>query len=469
MSKLLWARKNSLTWLFTVASHFISASNAITADITTSDGSPPPPPLATDCLKISLTAPTWTVESFQYVEDDTIPTVNFILTSNMIPKKLDCFGQDTGRGLRFNGECTAEGDKHEHLAQFIRGPVMITLPEYRIVGVGMVKLNITSQATKQTFSCVWQSQGHETSNVTIIGPPSGVFPFPLDPGADWYHCDTHSLNENENRTHNYEVETLARLISAEETLLVNQTWYCDDEGPVSPTKFHAAGAVKLPSLRCRERPEVEPDAADLWAPAGAPIVNGSFCVGSDFNIDGNIESRYAMEPYALELPNPEASECTIISMDPDKQYLLVDTAYVFRSHWWYFVRDGEPKGGFDVTILSFVTEYELSCSGFDSRLNPNGTDFDPEYWFDCSFPPSYPGMIRSMKVNYNAHTNILSVGISWICDELSPEDPIIFTAFGRGEVSKPECADDSDGTTRCLFPAPSNIPLPFTNITWDTS
>ncbi|KAI0446189.1 hypothetical protein F4803DRAFT_504822 [Xylaria telfairii] len=566
MSKLLWPRKISFVWLFAATSNLISASNVLTTDIITSDG--PPPLLTTGCLNNSLTAPTWTVESFHYEEDDSISTVNFILTSNSIPGELDCFGQATGHSLRANGECTDQDRKHVYSAQFvfdastrdlsieqawacddntarvpvgfvgtgikklvldckssecisadpIRIPAKLLEPiklspyippappghdspgcsfrskspswtisdlEWRtggknytwqswiisgtgIAGVGMVKLNITSKATQQTFSCVWHSQGQETSNVTIIGPPSGVFPFPLDPGPAWYRCDTHSLNENENRTHNYEVETLVRLISGEKRLLVNQTWYCDDEEPASPVKFYAVGAVELPSLSCRERREIEPDAADSWDLAGTPVVNGSLCVSSEFDINGEIKSHYTMEPYALELPNPEASKCTVLSMDPDKQYLLVSTAYVFRSHWWYFWRDGEPKGGFDVTILTFVTKQELTCSGFDSKLNPNGTDFDPDYWFDCSFPISYPAMIRNMRVNYNAHTDILSVRISWTCNELSPQNPIVFTAFASGQISKPECADDSDGTTRCLFPAPNNIPLPFTNITWDT-
>ncbi|KAI0535102.1 hypothetical protein GGR58DRAFT_480470 [Xylaria digitata] len=335
--------------------------------------------------------------------------------------------------------------------------------------MGLVRLNITNLANQQTFSCSWQGKGHETSNVTIIDPPASVIPWPSDPGPAWYPCDTHSLNEHRNQTHNYEVETSVRLISAEERLLINQTWYCDDKGPTSPIKFHALGAVELPSLKCSERPKVEPDVADAYVPAGTPIINGSVCFGPDFNIDGKTESRYAMEPYALELPNPEAPKCTVHSFDPDKQFFLLSTAYVFRPHWWYFERDGEPKGGFDLRILSSITERELGCSGFSSKLNPNGTDFDPNYWFDCSLSPSDPSFIRGMRANYNANTNLLSVVMSWGCDELSPGNPIGFTALGRGEISKPECADDSDGTTRCLFPATDNIPLPFTNITWDIS
>ncbi|KAI0186391.1 hypothetical protein EV127DRAFT_346213 [Xylaria flabelliformis] len=519
MARLSWLHKSSLLWILTVATHLISASNIVAADITADSG--PPPPLTTGCLNNSLTAPTWTVNSFEYNEGDGASTVNFILTSNTISEELSCLGQAAEHDLSLDGECTNKDEKRGNSAHFvfdattrhlsveqswacndndankpvefvgigskeialacessectstdpIRIPTKLLEPiellpyippappghdspgcgsrsksptwtisgfEWRTggrnytwqswvsSGTGIVGVGMVNRATQQTFSCIWHGQGQETSNVTVTNPPSGTLPFPLDPGPAWYRCNTSSLNENQNRTHNYEVETVVRLISTEERLLVNQTWYCDDEDPASPTKFYAVATVELPALSCRERPEIEPDAADsFWSQAGTPVINGSLCTSSNFEIDGKTESRYAMEPYALELPNPEASKCTVLSMDPDKQYLLFDTAYVFRSHWWYFWRDGEPKGGFDLTILSFVTEHELSCSGFDSKLNPNGTDFDPEFWFDCDFPISYPTMIRSMKVNYNAHTDIVSVGISWTCDELSPQNPLV--------------------------------------------
>lgn len=139
-----------------------------------------------------------------------------------------------------NGQMQVDPDLRVMVGKFVtREPQILWRLQEGLFAIGKllistVVVNITSQATQQTFSCVWQSQGHETSNVTIIGPPSGVFPFPLDPGPTWYQCDTHSLNENANHTHNYEVETLVRLISAEEKVLVNQTWYCDDEGPATP-------------------------------------------------------------------------------------------------------------------------------------------------------------------------------------------------------------------------------------------
>ncbi|TGJ84031.1 hypothetical protein E0Z10_g4718 [Xylaria hypoxylon] len=534
MFKVSRSRKGFFIYMLSVASHLIPSINAIATDVIADNGTPPV--LTTGCLNNSFTAPTWSVESFNYKENIGISTVNFTLTSNMVDDELDCFGQARGHAQKVDGDCTSEDGEHQYSARFMfdpytrnlfvdqawvcndnaagapvkfigsgtkqlpspcqlsectlanairisakllepieLSPVIPPAPpgheragcvsrskspswavsslEWRtggrnytwnafgiisgtgIAGMGMVRLNVTNLANQQTFSCVWQGKGHETSNVTIIDPPASVSPWPSDPGPAWYRCDTHSLNEDGNRTHNYEIET--------------------------------SGIAMTKDLRL-QRPQVEPDAADNYVPAGTPIINGSVCFGPDFNINRNIESSYTMEPYALELPNPEAPKCTVNSFDPDKQHFLLNTAYVFRAHWWYFEREGEPKGGFHITILSSVTERELGCSGFSSKLNPNGTDYDPNYWFDCSFSPSDPSFLRSMRANYNANTSSLSVVMSWSCGELRPGNPIFFTAIGRGEISKPECADDSDGTTRCLFPAANNIPLPFTNITWDT-
>ncbi|KAI8625743.1 hypothetical protein F5Y19DRAFT_449391 [Xylariaceae sp. FL1651] len=348
-----------------------------------------------------------------------------------------------------------------------------------VTGVGMVRLNITNRANKQEYSCVWETQNGETSNVTLSGPPYVIGP--PEPSPAWYFCDTRSLNETKNTTHNYEIETSLRLVSAEKRLLVNQTWYCDDEGATSPIQFHALGAAELPSLECRDRPLVEADAASLpYAILNLPIINGSICTGSNFAINGDIESRYVMEPYALELPNPESPKCTVNSFDPDKQYFLLDTSFSFQPNWWYFesntsYRDseGKPSGGLEISLQDHVSDSDLDCMGWSSKLNPNGSNYDPDYWFDCSVYSSTPA-VRNWKANYNANNNILSVGVTWGCEELSPGNPIVFTAFGQGKLGKPECHDEGDGTghnvTRCKFPTDSNtLPIPFTNITWSMS
>lgn len=95
-------------------------------------------------------------------------------------------------------------------------------------------------------------------------------------------------------------------------------------------KFLALGTVSLPSLKCRESLEVEADTADDTIPAGPPTMNDKVCFSPAFDINGQLEPRCAMEPYALELPNPEAPKCITISFDPGKQSFLLDTAYVFR-------------------------------------------------------------------------------------------------------------------------------------------
>ncbi len=95
-------------------------------------------------------------------------------------------------------------------------------------------------------------------------------------------------------------------------------------------KFHALGTVGLPNLKCWERLEVEPDTADDIIPAGLPTTTDKVCFRPAFDINGQLEPRCAMEPYALELPNPEAPKSITISFDPGKQSFLLDTAYVVR-------------------------------------------------------------------------------------------------------------------------------------------
>ncbi|KAI0903605.1 hypothetical protein F4823DRAFT_635558 [Ustulina deusta] len=72
---------------------------------------------------------------------------------------------------------------------------------------------------------------------------------------------------------------------------------------------------------------------------------------------------------------------------------------------------------------------ELGCSAFPSKPNPNGPDYDPDYWFGCSFSPSEPAFNRSMRADYNANTSLLTIVMSWSYDELSPQKPNFFYGF----------------------------------------
>lgn len=145
-------------------------------------------------------------------------------------------------------------------------------------------------------------------------------------------------------------------------------------------------------------------------------------MGSDFTVEGKIESQYKMEPYALELPNPTASRCTADSFNPDKQYFQLSTSTASQPTWWY---DDDGLGAMNITIRSFASGHDLNCRGFSSKLNPNQTNYDPDFWFDCTTTADIAPIV-SWKANYNPDTNILSVGVTWRCDELNPGNPYVF-------------------------------------------
>jgi hypothetical protein len=105
-------------------------------------------------------------------------------------------------------------------------------------GAGLLKLNLTNHATGASFSCSWMSDFVEMSNFTGTYPPI-LIPFPSDPGVAWYDCAYNQYLEYEypldHTRNNYEVRTSVRIFEAEErVIMINQTWYCDDEGADSP-------------------------------------------------------------------------------------------------------------------------------------------------------------------------------------------------------------------------------------------
>jgi len=106
-----------------------------------------------------------------------------------------------------------------------------------MTGAGILKINLTNHATHASISCYWQSNFKEMSNVTAYYPPEAT-PFYVDPGAGWYDCDKYDyygFQSFPGHTHNYEVQTSVRIFEAEErVVMINQTWYCDDEGADSP-------------------------------------------------------------------------------------------------------------------------------------------------------------------------------------------------------------------------------------------
>jgi len=178
---------------------------------------------------------------------------------------------------------------------------------------------------------------------------------------------------------------------------------------------------------------MEPDIEIAGVAPGVAIINGSRCVGEDIHVDGEIKSRYEMEPYALELPNSEASHCTVNSFDPDLQYFDLATSWAFRPDWWYFTDpnttfvddQGLPAAGLAFDIDGHVNTADLNCEVWSSNLNPAGKNFHPDWWFTCEkrFPEIDRGNVRSWKGNFNSVNNTIAVIISWECSELSPGHP----------------------------------------------
>ncbi|KAI3316740.1 hypothetical protein HD806DRAFT_552055 [Xylariaceae sp. AK1471] len=362
-----------------------------------------------------------------------------------------------------------------------------------ISGLGMAKLNLTNEANQQRYSCTWQSENGETSNITVVEvvmnvPIMGQLMYPMPEKSLYYRCETaHSLDENTTERRNYETITSMRLISSENRLLINQTWYCDDEGAQNPIQFHGSGSVDLPSLHCRERLKIESEAeisniTSVFVPVtvGTPVINGSVCTGPEFTIKGKIESEYPMEPFALELPSPTTPMCTADSFHPDKQYFRLDTTSPpYMPLWEYngpnssFVDElNRPTGRFTLDAFHFVSGLDFLCQASSSKLNPNQTNFDPDFWCDCPVSP-YMRFIRTAKANYNVKTGDVSLSLTWACDELSPGNPIIFTALGSTNIGEPECRDEEVNDpqryyTRCTFyqGTVENQRMPFKNITW---
>ncbi|KAI0390275.1 hypothetical protein F5Y17DRAFT_445578 [Xylariaceae sp. FL0594] len=184
-----------------------------------------------------------------------------------------------------------------------------------ITGAGAVHVNLTNHATGATASCWWLSPYEEMSNITITKPAGMVGPLnPInpDPGPGWYRCDIHAYVSwpDPAPTHTYEIKTSVRMTWDKEmdipVVMLNQTWYCDDQGADKPVQFSATGSAALDDVRCEPRTTIEPDMVDLdyQTVPGAKIYNGTTCVAEGIHVEANLTERGEMPPYALESPSP---------------------------------------------------------------------------------------------------------------------------------------------------------------------
>ncbi|KAI5860000.1 hypothetical protein GGS23DRAFT_599928 [Durotheca rogersii] len=345
-------------------------------------------------------------------------------------------------------------------------PVNITF----ISAAAHIKINMTNRANGQDYSCDVSPLDSRLANITE---------FPYDnpsPGPIWVECEARSPDRNYMTRTNFQIDTVAR------TLSIDQTWYCDDEDVASPVQRVATGTVALPELECQEREVFVPD--DHTAFTGEPVINGSTCgaAAGGFAVAAGAETRNEMAPYALALPRPGAESCTLTSFDPGRQRFELDL--YFKLAWWYFsgetryvdADDGRPAGG-----LSWVAYYAaggarpVRCDGWDSRLNPNGTTYDPRYWFACLPHPDDPAA-RGARANFDPDARAVTLQVAWACADKSPGRPIAFNATGRlvlpdlaCEHSHSELGGNSSDETRCEYPKEwdnGKAALPLEDIRW---
>ncbi|KAI0198493.1 hypothetical protein F4808DRAFT_435974 [Astrocystis sublimbata] len=317
------------------------------------------------------------------------------------------------------------------------GTTMSSGPPNPITGIPSItylsfeagSMKVKNEAIQQTFECVWQafSEGSQ-----------------VEPREIW-SCNTYSEEEVKTPRHTYEDEISFRHISSENRLVLNQTWYCDDEGRDSPEKFHATGSIEVPRV-------------DFPTQISQP---------SNFTIEGKLESHYEMEPDALELPNAEAARCTVVSLDAQR-FFLIDPALQWPTNWEYNNSTTSQIANFNLFMrFPFQDDYYV-CRVSGLELHP--AEFDPERWWDC--PPISqwdPQNLKDVGFNYNHDTAVLSVNATWTCDDMNGT-PIYFHAYAMGNIGEPECNwDDTFQRQHCTFPALGTtsppFSLPFTKLT----
>ncbi|KAI0522183.1 hypothetical protein F5B22DRAFT_643206 [Xylaria bambusicola] len=313
-------------------------------------------------------------------------------------------------------------------------------PVTQYLGYEAGGMKVKNQAIQQTFVCGWQTWDEGTS---------------VEPRENWW-CNNYSEEEVKTARHTYEAEITFRHISSENKLLVNQTWYCDDEGRGSPEKFHATGSINVTGSSGGLFPGQPPTTV------------------SNYTIEGKLESHYEMEPYALELPNAQAARCTVTSLDAQR-FFLVDPTSRYPTYWTYENRSYGVSGEFSLYLrFPFEDDDQVLCRVKGPELHP--TKFDPERWWHCEML-SYGGdpmNVKALDFNYNRNTTILSINATWTCDDANREKPIYIHAFASGSIGDPVCHYDDYWTWQhCDFPA-LNITsppfsLPFTNFTFDVS
>ncbi|KAK5636232.1 hypothetical protein RRF57_011944 [Xylaria bambusicola] len=232
-------------------------------------------------------------------------------------------------------------------------------------------VKVKNQAIQQTFVCGWQT--YAEGSLT-------------QPRENWW-CNGYSEEEVKPPKHTYEAEILFRHISKEEKLIVNQTWYCDDEDREAPEKFHATGSVTVESV----------------------TFPGNSLTPRNYVIEGKLELHYEMEPYALELPNAQAARCTVTSFDA-QCFFLIGRKSETPTYWTYENSSTSVRGDFSLIMrFPFEGDDNIVCGVNGPELYP--TKFEPERWWNCQMVTwgGDPMNIKALDFNYNRDTTILSI------------------------------------------------------------
>ena len=181
-------------------------------------------------------------------------------------------------------------------------------------------------------------------------------------------------------------------------------------------------------LACTPRTKLETNiTVGPWS-SNTPVINGTSCTASSAaTVTGQVNSRYDMEPFALQMPRAAEMRCTVDSVNPDNHhFFLLPPPIQFQ---YEYPNDTPPDNNRTGTLQLLLENAGLStavsCQAFSPELNINSTSYNPNFWVGCSphrrtsDEPNYWDNI-STNVSYNALADTLAVRQSWRCDDVSP-------------------------------------------------
>ena len=143
-----------------------------------------------------------------------------------------------------------------------------------------------------------------------------------------------------------------------------------------------------------------------------------------------------MDPYALQLPRPVERSCTrssvLLQNEVTRNYSYELLQFDYSAYDSLSNQDGEVYGGLNFLALVQGLDVQLSCEGWNSRLNRNTSLYDPDYWFQCGIwrdvdHGSEGGLqhddLQTGLANFDAINYVLRLNITWACKDVDPNHP----------------------------------------------